>query len=73
MLGGWGGKRLPSAEEPQQTFKQLAMENGIEYNKKLFVDKFVNRSICEVLYNYEGGRYQFRFRDIEGEVQGFEY
>ncbi len=53
--------------------KTFVSELGGSYNAKLFTQDFLDRSQCDVAYDYEGERFMFRFVDIEGEVKNFEF
>jgi len=53
--------------------KTFVSELGGSYNTKLFTQDFLDQSQCDVVYDYEGERFAFRFVDIEGEVKNFEF
>ena len=53
--------------------KNFLANNALSYEKKLFAKGFVDRSFCEVDYDFEGERYRFAFVDSEGEVKDFEF
>jgi hypothetical protein len=53
--------------------KTLLDRYGIVYDKRLYAEKFVDRSQCEVTYMYEDERFMFAFVDDEGEVKDFEF
>jgi len=57
----------------QGGLKKLLTQFGMEYDSKLFTEKFTDRSECEVLYQYQKEQYKFTFRDIEGEVKDFAF
>jgi hypothetical protein len=59
--------------EAEGALKELLSSRGIPYDKALYADRFVDRSRCEVAYDYEGERFRFAFIDIEGEVKEFEF
>ena len=53
--------------------KTFIQDNGGTYDQKLFAKEFLDRSQCEVQYDYEGERFAFKFEDIDGEVKNFEF
>jgi len=53
--------------------KALLERYGITYDKQLFSDTFIDRSVCEVGYTYQGDRYMFSFVDSQGEVKDFAF
>jgi len=53
--------------------KELVTSMGETFNDKLFSKKFLNRTKCDAMYDFEGKRFGFSFRDIEGEVKDFEF
>ncbi|MCF6205632.1 MAG: hypothetical protein L3J47_01885 [Sulfurovum sp.] len=59
--------------ESEGALKSLLQRYGIVYDKALFSEQFIDRSECEVQYDYQGERYGFSFVDIEGEVKDFAF
>jgi type II secretory pathway pseudopilin PulG len=59
--------------EGNGALKHLSELYAIEYDRKLFSEKFVNASRCEVSYDYRKMHFMFGFNDIEGEVKDFEF
>lgn len=55
------------------SLKETLAGSTVQYDQKLFSDKFAGQSTCEVLYSYEGENYGFGFVDINGEVKHFEF
>ena len=53
--------------------KTFVQNMGAVYEPKLYAQKFLPQSRCEVQYDYEGERFGFMFEDIEGEVKNFEF
>jgi hypothetical protein len=47
--------------------------NGVEFDKNLFTQKFYIQARCEVFYDYMDNRFKFTFDDIENEVKNFEF
>jgi hypothetical protein len=47
--------------------------NGVKFDKKLFVQKFYTQTQCEVYYDYMDNRFKFTFNDIDNEVKNFEF
>ncbi len=60
-------------KEGNGALKHLSELYALEYDRKLFSEKFVNASRCTVSYDYRKHRYMFGFNDIEGEVKDFEF
>ena len=59
--------------EAEGALKNLLSSHGVTYDKKLFAQKFVDHSRCEVSYSYGEDRFMFGFIDREGEVKDFEF
>ncbi|RRS31374.1 MAG: hypothetical protein P794_04130 [Epsilonproteobacteria bacterium (ex Lamellibrachia satsuma)] len=59
--------------EGETKLKSFIQNNGGSYDQKLFAQKFLERSQCEVQYSYANERFKFRFIDIQGEVKNFEF
>lgn len=59
--------------EAEGALKGLLFRYGIAFDKKLYTEKFVDQSHCEVTFGYEGEEFMFAFIDKEGEVKDFEF
>jgi len=59
--------------EGEGAFKTLMKKYGIEYDKKLYAEAFINRSRCDVSYIFNKKQFRFAFSDEEGEVKDFEF
>jgi len=59
--------------EVEGALKALLTRYGIAFDRSLFSESFIDRSVCEVRYGYEGAEYMFWFVDTEGEVKDFEF
>jgi hypothetical protein len=68
-------KELVKSEwtEAEGALKTFLSTQGIPFDKALFAEKFVDRSRCEVTYDYGEERFTFAFIDREGEVKDFEF
>ncbi len=53
--------------------KTFISNMGATYDEKLYAKEFLEQSICDIEYDYEGERFSFRFEDIDGEVKHFEF
>jgi len=61
-------------EGNQLNFSQLIQEQTAEtLNRKLYKEKFVAQTECEVSYKYAQNWFRFTFVDIQGEVKNFEF
>jgi len=53
--------------------KAFAQSYNLEYDKKIFAQKFVEHAECEVIYTYAEEPYKFTFVYSQGEVKHFEF
>jgi hypothetical protein len=53
--------------------KTFTQSYGLEYDKKIFSQKFVEEAECEVTYRYADEPYRFTFVYSQGEVKHFEF
>ena len=59
--------------EGEGMLKTFVQDMGATYDPKLFAQKFLAQSQCEVQYGHTGERFKFKFVDIQGEVKDFEF
>ncbi len=60
-------------QEGEGALKHLSEVYAIKYDTKLFSEKFVNASRCNVMFEYRKLHFKFAFNDIDGEVKDFEF
>ena len=53
--------------------KTFTQSYNLEYDKKVFAQKFVEHAVCEVVYTYADEPYRFAFVYSQGEVKHFEF